>query len=161
MRRLSCHRKITVKKDYKTILHLFPDYATYVEFFQSFFTMTFLQQGSLLVFHPCLNVSVLFTGPSLNVVDFYRKYFTPSYLHTCIHVPENTGCARNEPMVYLWYSYNCPNPSLVLNKQVGVYTPFQQFSGEFHTYTRSRLPYLFFKKKDYVICCEDSAFQHF
>ena len=44
--------------------------------FQSFFTTIFLQKDSLLVFHPCL-VSALYTGPSLTVVNFDRKFFTP------------------------------------------------------------------------------------
>ena len=43
--------------------------------FQSFFSTTFLQQDSLLVLTslPCL----LFTGPSLLVLNFYRYFFLP------------------------------------------------------------------------------------
>ena len=43
---------------------------------QSFFIKACLQQDSLLCFHPFL-VSVLFSGPSLLELNFYRKYFYP------------------------------------------------------------------------------------
>ena len=78
-RRLSCYRKVVVKKDWKTTtVLLLPDCATHIEESSSpSLPRFFCSRIVFLCYHPCL-VSVLFTGPSLLVVNLYRKFFTPS-----------------------------------------------------------------------------------
>ena len=67
-----------VKKDWKTTLHLLHGQPTEVEYSSSLsLPQPFCSRIVFLCFHLFL-VSVLFTGPSLIVVNFYRKVFTPS-----------------------------------------------------------------------------------
>ena len=73
--RLSCYRKVVVKKDWKTTLLLLPDllFATEIEYSSSLTLPRLLcSRIALLYFHPFL-VSVLFSGPSLLALHFYKK----------------------------------------------------------------------------------------
>ena len=67
-----------VKKDWETTLLLLQKLSQATEVVsQSFFTTAYLQQDSLLCFHPFL-VSVLFSGPSRLALNFDIKFFNLS-----------------------------------------------------------------------------------
>ena len=71
--------------------------------FKSFFTITFLQQDNLLVFSsfPCF---CTFTGPSLLVLNFYRKFFTPSttFSFWVVHLITHKMAYRKATLAHVW-----------------------------------------------------------
>ena len=75
MRRLSCCRKVVLKNDWKTTLNLLHSQAPEVQWSGSLsLPQLFCNRIAFLCFHPFC-ISVVFTGPFLIVVDFYRNFY--------------------------------------------------------------------------------------
>ena len=89
--RLFCCRKVVVKKGWRLLYFCCLTMQQMCSSLPAFPYHDFRQQDSLFSFHPLL-VSVLFIGPSLLVVHFYRKSFTlvktklASYTTVHVHV---------------------------------------------------------------------------
>ena len=81
--------------------------------FQSFFTMIFLQQGSLCVFfHSCLD-SALFTGQSLLVVHFARKFLLLGVVNFCM--PSAQSLIPHHHFIFgSSYAYLCCKTTIII-----------------------------------------------